>query len=185
MQEVQETWVRSLGQEDSLEEGVAMPYSILAWRIPWTGESGRRQSMGSKKSWTRLNDWTTITDILPDIYYAMTEQHFLITLFSFFPVFLPPSFLLNTCTFKKIKILIYIYLTAPSLSCGTWDLYLWQEGSSSLIRDWNWAPCIGSMESEPLDHRGNPSICTFKKLFIFNWRTIALQYHVGMHVHFF
>ena len=33
-----ETWVRSLGQEDPLEEGMATNSSILAWRIPWTEE---------------------------------------------------------------------------------------------------------------------------------------------------
>ena len=33
-------WVRSLGQEDPLEEGMATPSSILAWRIPWTEEPG-------------------------------------------------------------------------------------------------------------------------------------------------
>ena len=38
MQEPQETQVPSLGWEDSLEEGVATPSSILAWRIPWTEE---------------------------------------------------------------------------------------------------------------------------------------------------
>ena len=38
MQELQETQVPSLGWEDSLEEGVATPSSILAWRIPWTEE---------------------------------------------------------------------------------------------------------------------------------------------------
>ena len=41
MQEMQETWVRSLGQEDPLEEGMATYSSILAWRIPWTEEPGR------------------------------------------------------------------------------------------------------------------------------------------------
>ena len=40
MQESQETQVQSLGQEDTLEEGMATPSSILAWRIPWTGEPG-------------------------------------------------------------------------------------------------------------------------------------------------
>ena len=43
---MQETWVRSLGQEDPLEEGMATHSSILAWRIPWTEEPGRLQSMG-------------------------------------------------------------------------------------------------------------------------------------------
>ena len=39
-----ETWVRSLGWEDPLEEGMATHSSILAWRIPWTQEPGRLQS---------------------------------------------------------------------------------------------------------------------------------------------
>ena len=44
-----ETWVRSLGQEDPLEKAMA-PYSTtLAWRIPWTEEPGRLQSMGSQR----------------------------------------------------------------------------------------------------------------------------------------
>ena len=46
---VQETWVQSLGQEDSLEKGMATHSSILAWRIPWTEEPGRLQSMGSQR----------------------------------------------------------------------------------------------------------------------------------------
>ena len=46
---MQETWVLSLGQEDPLEEGMATHSSILAWRIPWTEETGRLQSMGSHR----------------------------------------------------------------------------------------------------------------------------------------
>ena len=42
---MQETWVRSLGLEDPLEKGMATHSSILAWRIPWTEEPGRIQSM--------------------------------------------------------------------------------------------------------------------------------------------
>ena len=45
---MQETWVQSLGQEDPLEEGMATYSSILAWRISWTEEPGRLQSMGSQ-----------------------------------------------------------------------------------------------------------------------------------------
>ena len=44
-----ETWVQSLGGEDPLEEGRATHSSILAWRIPWTEEPGRVQSMGSQR----------------------------------------------------------------------------------------------------------------------------------------
>ena len=44
LQELQEMWVNSLGQEDPLEEGMATHSSILAWRIPWTEEAGGLQS---------------------------------------------------------------------------------------------------------------------------------------------
>ena len=49
---MQETWVRFLGQEDPLEEEMATHSRILAWRIPWTEERGRLQSMWSQKSET-------------------------------------------------------------------------------------------------------------------------------------
>ena len=45
MQEMRENRVLSLGQEDSLEEVMAISSSILAWRIPWTEEPGRPQSI--------------------------------------------------------------------------------------------------------------------------------------------
>ena len=46
---VQETQVRSLGWKDPLEEGLATSSSILAWRVPWTEEPDRLQSMGSQR----------------------------------------------------------------------------------------------------------------------------------------
>ena len=46
---MRETWVRSLGWEDPLEEGMATHSSILAWRIPWTEEPGGLLSMGSQR----------------------------------------------------------------------------------------------------------------------------------------
>ena len=42
---IRETWVWSLGEEDPLEEGMAPHSSTLAWKIPWTEEPGRLQSM--------------------------------------------------------------------------------------------------------------------------------------------
>ena len=45
----QETWVRSLGQEDPLKKEMATHSSILAWRIPWTEEPGGLQFMGSQR----------------------------------------------------------------------------------------------------------------------------------------
>jgi len=44
-----ETWVHSLGWKDLLEKGMVTHSSILAWRIPWTEEHGRLQSMGSQR----------------------------------------------------------------------------------------------------------------------------------------
>ena len=49
---MQETQVRSLDQEDILEKGMATHSSVLAWKILWTEEPGRLQSMGSQKSQT-------------------------------------------------------------------------------------------------------------------------------------
>ena len=47
---VQETWVRSLSWDNPLEEEMTTHSRILAWRIPWTEEPGRLQSMGHKES---------------------------------------------------------------------------------------------------------------------------------------
>ena len=55
---IQETPIRSLGQDDPLEKGMVTHSSILAWRIPWTEEPGRLQSMGSPR--VRLH-WATNT----------------------------------------------------------------------------------------------------------------------------
>ena len=58
----QETWVPSLGQEDPLEEAMATHSSILAWRIPWTEEPGRLQSM-VLQSQTQLSTHTGATQL--------------------------------------------------------------------------------------------------------------------------
>ena len=52
---VQKTRVRSLGQEDPLEKGMATHSSILAWKIPWTEEPGRLQRVATK-SRTQLSN---------------------------------------------------------------------------------------------------------------------------------
>ena len=68
-----ETWVWSMGWEDPLEEGTATHSSILAWRIPWTEEPGRLQSMGSQQVGL---DWVTK---LPSLTYSLTEQFMIST----------------------------------------------------------------------------------------------------------
>ena len=58
---MQETQVRSLGQEDPLEKGMATHSSVLAWRIPWIEEPGGMQSMGSQRvgqDWATNNQWS-------------------------------------------------------------------------------------------------------------------------------
>ena len=44
-----EAWVQSLGQEDPLEEEMAIHSSILAWEIPWSEEPGKLQSLGLQR----------------------------------------------------------------------------------------------------------------------------------------
>ena len=46
---MQEMWAQSLDEEDPLEKEMAAHSSILAWKIPWTEEPGRLQSMGSQR----------------------------------------------------------------------------------------------------------------------------------------
>ena len=55
---MQETWVQSLGWEDPLEKRMATHSSTLAWKIPWTEEPGKLQSMGSQRI---RHDWATNT----------------------------------------------------------------------------------------------------------------------------
>ena len=53
--EMQESWVQPLGQEDPLVKGMVIHSSILAWRIPWTEQPGRLQTM-ELQSQTRLSN---------------------------------------------------------------------------------------------------------------------------------
>ena len=58
---MQETWVQSLGWKDPLEKKMATHSSTLAWKIPWTEEPGRLQSMGSQRV---RHDWVTSLSFL-------------------------------------------------------------------------------------------------------------------------
>ena len=81
MQEMSEMWIRSLGWEDPLEEGMATHASILGWRIPWTEELSGLWSIGSQRIGTRLKQlcthtctWSALlgarTDVLPAVKVA-------------------------------------------------------------------------------------------------------------------
>ena len=57
---MQETWVPSLGREDSPEKGMATHFNILEWRIQWTEEPGGLWSMGSQRV---RHHWVTNTHV--------------------------------------------------------------------------------------------------------------------------
>ena len=57
---VQETWLRSLGQEDPLEKEMAIHPSTIAWKIPWTEEPGRLLVHGVAQSQAQLSDFTSL-----------------------------------------------------------------------------------------------------------------------------
>ena len=61
---MQKTWVQSLGWEDPLEEGMAAYSSILAWRISWTEEPGRLQSMRCEYQYTTFFKCQLISYVL-------------------------------------------------------------------------------------------------------------------------
>ena len=68
-----ETWVRFLSWDDPLEEGMVTHSSILAWRIPWTEEPSRLQSMGSQeKRNIKLVSWT-LTEQMWDVFKKYTS----------------------------------------------------------------------------------------------------------------
>ena len=78
---MQETWVWSLGQKDPLEEGMEIHSSILAWRIPWTEEPDRLQSIGLQRV---RHDWNDLTYTHIDIFYMHAYWHFSYTYLYFF-----------------------------------------------------------------------------------------------------
>ena len=73
-----EMWVRSLGQEDLLEKGMVTHSSILAWRIPWTGEPGGLQSVhGVTKSRTGLQQLSMHTQRNKTFYFGVPYRLFI------------------------------------------------------------------------------------------------------------
>ena len=81
---MRETWIWSLGWEAPLKKGMATHCSILAWRIPWTEESGRLQPMGSQSQTQIQSDWITL------LYSRKLTQHCKSTILQY-----------NTCLKKK------------------------------------------------------------------------------------
>ena len=105
---MQETWVW-LGWEDPLEKGTATHSSILAWRIPWTDEPGRLQSMGSQRV---RHNWATFTHSL------MSGEYFMIP-------------------FTKNDLKLCLYFETLSLFPNCYDFELYWNNSSSYIKFMN------------------------------------------------
>ena len=72
---MQETWIRSLSQEDPLEKGMVTHSSILAWRTPWTEEPGGLQSMGLQRAG---HDWATNTFVFIILLLTVSVMSFLL-----------------------------------------------------------------------------------------------------------
>ena len=70
-----ETWVRSLGWEDLLEEGMATHSSILAWRIPWTEEPAGYSPWGHRESDTTEQLTLSLTGLKPGTYEELHWKH--------------------------------------------------------------------------------------------------------------
>ena len=101
---MQETWVQSLGQEDSLEKEMAIHSSTIAWKIPWTQEPGRLQSMGLQRVG---HDWATSLS-LSSIFYGLNRvfpyRSSTMTLLFFFISHLPPFSFLGRFMYLTTKI---------------------------------------------------------------------------------
>jgi len=104
-----ETQVRSLGREDPLEKEMAVYSSTIAWKIPWTEEPGRLQSMGLQKSRTQLSDFTSK-------YWSVIILVSEIGFRAFFPMFQHFCDLLNQKTFLNIVSYIVTVHLAPLCS---------------------------------------------------------------------
>ena len=73
-----EMWVWSLGEEDPLEKEMATHSSILAWRIPWTEEPSRLQSIGSHRAG---HYWNTFETSVKAFYHFLPQEIFFLITF--------------------------------------------------------------------------------------------------------
>ena len=108
---VQEIWVRSLGWEDPLKNGMATHSSILDWRILWTEEPGRLQSMGLQSIGYK---WVTFTS------HPYFKDNWLANLKSSMPVSLTWSQVLRI----SIQLSLWVIILPTTLffqTCCIWD----------------------------------------------------------------
>ena len=107
---VQETWVWSLGWEDSLEKEMATHSSILAWKISWTQDPGGLQSMGLQRV---RHDWVTNTYLLA---FSMIQQ--MLAIWSLVPLpFWSPACISGISRFTYCWSLAWRILSITLLKC--------------------------------------------------------------------
>ena len=143
---MQDTWVWSLGWEAPLEKEMATHSSTLAWRIPWTEEPCRLQSVGSQRVG---HNWATSlpsTSFLPyklckylEIIMYLSRGHLVLLLVSIWakeyalnPVKNLPEFKVDFSLLKKILVGIYSCLTlneSETVSCSVMSDSLWPHGA--------------------------------------------------------
>ena len=109
---MQETRIQSLGREDLLEKEMATHSSILAWKIPWTEEPGRLQSMGSQRV---EDDWATSLSLF--YYFSCLKRHIQKNTFlrpmseTILPVFSSESFIVHILRLSLYSILsLFLYM---------------------------------------------------------------------------
>ena len=101
-----ETWVWSLCQEDSLEEGMSADFSTLTWRIPWAEEPGWLQRVG--------HDWETITFTFTFLIYSL--------LYWFSS---EPKIHIHGST-KYWKVFCLCYIKWGLLKLQVWEIFIWK-----------------------------------------------------------
>ena len=142
-----ETWVWSLGQKDTLEKQEATHSSILAWRIPWTEEYGRLQSMGLQRV---RHDWVTNTFTL--VVLMLVAQSYL-TLWDHIDC--SPS-VSSVHGIPEAKILEWVAISSSQ--------------GFSRPRDWAWVSCVSCTPQRFLTaEQFGKHLCSQRRLYWGGW----------------
>ena len=147
-----ETWVQSLGWEDPLEKGKATHSSTLAWKIPWSKEPGRPQSMGSQRVG---HDWVTSLSL------SKTLSVRTACIYSPFPIFLFPlrifeSEILSVMSNSLWPHGLYSPWSSPCQNAGVGSCFLLQGLFSTQGSNPSLPHCRQILYQ--LSHKGSPRI---------------------------
>ena len=133
---MRETQIQSLGQEDPLEKEMETHSSTLAWKIPWTEEPGRLQSMGSQR--VRLDWATSLSLFFTSSIWGCWFFHMLTILFSF--LFFEAMLMVRSDF--DFWVSLVINGIEPLFMCFLLFVYLWQKGVSAQFQNF-WCQFAG------------------------------------------